>query len=400
MHHCRNQDHFLNNLRQVNEQAGVDKQVVDIIVAFARLKIEHQQIIDYYPDPTPQYDAHILKFLEKNRHIDKRAGRFLGAYFHEIHQRGLCCILNSDHLAHLLETTSNQLSRLVSDTGKQYVRFHIPKHDGRLRKIDSPKPQLKKIQRKILDMILHRVPLNSHAEGYVRHKSILTNAHRHVGKEIVIRMDISEFFPSITYPRVVGTFETLGYPHNVADMLGKLTSHEGRLPIGAPTSPAISNIVCRRMDKRFARLGQKCGFSYSRYADDIAISGNNTRINRMIPFFQDIVNEEGFAINHAKTIVMRNAKRQKITGVVVNEKTNAPREEIRKLRAVLHNCLRNGTASEMRNWANQEKNCRVKKYSQSKFRASLLGRINYVRMLNPQKGKKLLKQFNQLEFSV
>jgi RNA-directed DNA polymerase len=125
-----------------------------------------------------------------------------------------------------------------------------------LRKIDSPKPELKKIQRKILDTILHKVPLNSHAEGYVKHKSILTNAHRHVGKDILIRMDISNFFPSITFSRVVGTFEALGYPHNVAELLGKLTSHQGRLPIGAPTSPAISNIVCRRMDKRFVRLGQ------------------------------------------------------------------------------------------------------------------------------------------------
>jgi RNA-directed DNA polymerase len=400
MHHCQNQDQFLYNLRRVNKQAGVDNQLVDIIVAFARLKIERHKTIDFYPDSTPQNDPVILKFLEKNRHIDRRAGRFLAAYFFEIHQRGLCCILNSAHLAHLLGITSNQLNQLAFEPNNHYVRFYIPKHNGQLRKIDSPKPPLKNVQRKILDMILHRVPLNSHAEGYVRHKSILTNANRHVGKEVVIRMDISDFFPSITFARVVGTFEALGYPHNVAELLGKLTSHQGRLPIGAPTSPAISNIVSRRMDKRFARLGQKCGFSYSRYADDIGISGNNFRLNQMIPFFYSIINEEGFSVNHTKTIVMRNAKRQKITGVVVNEKTNAPREEIRKLRAVLHNCLQNGTVSEMRKWAVYEKNCRDSKYSQSKFRASLIGRINYVRLLNPKKGEQLLKKFNQLEFNA
>jgi RNA-directed DNA polymerase len=400
MHYCRNQDHFLNNLRQVNEQAGVDKQVVDIIVAFARLKIEHHKTIDFFPNFIPNSDPIILKFLDKNRHISRRAARFLSAYFYEIHQRGLCCILNSAHLAHLLQIDFDKLIQLSSDTKEHYVRFHIPKYNGQPRKIDSPKPELKKIQRKILDIILHRVPLNSHAEGYVRHKSILSNANRHVGKEIVIRMDISDFFPSITFPRVVGTFEALGYPLNVAELLGNLTSHEGRLPIGAPTSPAISNIVCRRMDKRFARLGRKCGFSYSRYADDIAVSGHNLQLNQMIPFFYSIINEEGFVVNHSKTVVMRNAKRQKITGVVVNQKTNAPREEIRKLRAVIHNCLQNGTVSEMRKWAISEKNIGENKYSQSKFRSSLLGRINYVRLLNPKKGTQLLKQFNQLKFNV
>jgi RNA-directed DNA polymerase len=400
MHHCRNQDQFLYNLRRVNEQAGVDKQIVDIIVVFARLKIERHEIIDFYPKLPHQDDPVILDFLEKNRHIDKRVCRFLAAYFNEIHKRGLCCILNSAHLAHLLGITSNQLNQLASAHNTHYVSFYIPKRNGQLRKIDSPKPQLKKVQRKILDMILHRVPLNSHAEGYVRHKSILTNANRHVGKEIVIRMDISDFFPSISFRRVVGTFETLGYPKNVAEMLGKLTSYEGCLPIGAPTSPAISNIVCRRMDKRFARLGEKCEFSYSRYADDIGISGNNFHLNKMIPFFHKIIHEEGFAVNHTKTIVMRNAKRQKITGVVVNEKTNAPREEIRKLRAVLHNCLQNGSGSEMHKWPIYENKPKDSNYCLSKFRDSLLGRINYVRFLNPPKGDQLLKQFNKLEFHV
>jgi len=97
---------------------------------------------------------------------------------------------------------------------------------------------------------------------------------------------------------------------------------------------------------------------------------------------------------------MRNAGRQKITGVVVNEKTNAPREEIRKLRAVLHNCLRNGPQREMSKWAHLEKNCPEKKYSQFSFRASLLGRIHYVRLVNPAKGTQLLKQFKQIEFTT
>ncbi len=400
MHHCHNPKRYLDNLRRVNEQAGVERQTVDIIVAFARIKAERQQIIDFYPDFTPKNDPVILEFLEKNRHLDRRTGRFLAAYYHEMQKRGLCCIFNSSHLAHLLDITPSQLNRLALDIDTHYRQFHIPKNNGRMRRIDSPKPQLKKIQRKILDMIIHPVRLNAHAEGYVRRKSIVTNARRHVGKEIVLKMDLSNFFPSITFPRVVGTFEALGYPHNVAEMLGKLTCHEGRLPIGAPTSPTISNIVCRRMDKRFAGLGQKCGFSYSRYADDIAISSDNTHLNGMISFFQKIIREEGFAVNQTKTIVMRNAGRQKITGVVVNEKTNAPREEIRKLRAVLHNCLHNGPHGEMRKWAYLEKNCPEKKYSQSSFRASLLGRIHYVRLVNPGKGGQLLKQFNQIEFTT
>ncbi len=200
MHHCHNQERYLDNLRRVNEQAGVDRQTVDIIVAFARIKVERQQIIDFYPEFTPQNDPVIKKFLEKNRHLDRRTGRFLAAYFHEMHKRGLCCILNVSHLANLLDITPSQLNRLALDIDTHYQQFHIPKRNGHMRRIDSPRPQLKKIQRKILDTILHPVRLNAHAEGFVRRKSIVTNARRHVGKEIVLKMDLSNFFLPLRFP--------------------------------------------------------------------------------------------------------------------------------------------------------------------------------------------------------
>ncbi len=395
---CLDKNQFLSNLRQVNEQAGVDSQLVDIIVAFAKLKIDRSEVVDFYPSSLPQNDPLIDEFLAKNRHLNRRAGRFLAAYFHEMHQRKLCAVLNPAHLSRILNTDHDLLIRLAHDSEKHYETYYIPKRNGRKRKIDSPRKPLKRVQRKILDRVLQQVPINSHAEGFVRRKSILTNAGRHVGRKIVIKMDIRHFFPSISFSRVTGVFEALGYPYNVADLLAKLTCHEGYLPIGAPTSPAISNIICRKMDKRFSRLGQKSGFNYSRYADDIAISSNHPNLNGMIPFFYQIIAEEGFEVNQDKTVVMRSGARQKITGVVVNEKTNAPREEIRKLRAVLCNCLRNGPYPEMRKWAQKEKNYPGQKYSLSEFRASLLGRINYVRLVNNHKGNRLLKQFKQIEF--
>jgi retron-type reverse transcriptase len=258
-------------------------------------------------------------------------------------------------------------------------------------------PYLKGVQRKILDDLLQRVGLNSHAEGFRKRRSILTNAGRHIGKKVVIKMDVKDFFPSITFKRILGMFIALGYPRQVSLLLTRLVTHNGRLPIGAPTSPAIANIVSTRLDKRFSRLGDKMGFDYSRYADDITVSSNNRGINKMIPFFKEIIREEGFEINETKMRVLRNAGRQKITGIVVNEKPNIDKKEIKKLRAVIYNCHHKDIKHEVKKWAKKEKSLNnPSDYTLNEFKSSLLGKINFVKMVNPKIGNRLLEQLGQL----
>lgn len=394
---CENKDIFIKNLRAVNERAEVEPDIIDLIEAYASLRLDQDNELRFYDNKIRFQSKELQQFLNKNSYFDHRVLNFLSSYFLEMDKRGLKCILNSYHLAHILGISRKKLDWLTNDRADHYVCFHTEKRDGAKREILAPKPYLKKVQRQILDELLHRVRLNAHAEGFRKKRSVVTNAVRHTDKAVVIKMDVEDFFPSIIFERVLGMFVALGYPRQTSLLVTRLVTHNGKLPTGAPTSPAISNIICRRMDKRFSRLGQKMEFGYSRYADDITVSSNNKKITRIVPFFKEIIKEEGFAVNEAKTRILRSGRRQKITGVVINKRPNIAREEIKRLRAVIYNCGHKDIKQEMIRWAkNEKKLANPYSYTLGQFRFSLLGRIGFVRMVNPEIGKKLFKQFDAL----
>ncbi len=396
---CKNKERFLENLRFINQRAGVEPDIVDLIEAYARLRLDQDNKIRFYDNKIRSKDRELDEFLNKNRYLHHRVLNFLASYFLEMKKRRLRCIFNSSHLAYLLKISTRKLNWLANDRMDHYICFHTKKRDGSIREIFAPKSRLKEVQRQILGDLLQKVGLNSHAEGFRKKRSIATNAKRHIGKEIVIKMDVKDFFPSITFERVLGMFISLGYPRQVSLLLTRLATHNGRLPIGAPTSPAISNIICRKLDKRFSRLGEKMGFDYSRYADDLTISSNNKGVNKMIPFFKEIMEDEGFEINESKMRILRSGGRQKVTGIVVNKKPNIEKREIRKLRAVIYNCRHKDLKQEVKKWAKKEKNTN-NAYTVNAFRSSLLGKISFVRMVNPKAGKKLLEQLGPLSQST
>ena len=396
---CKNKEKFLKNLRFINQRAEVEPDIVDLIEAYAKLRLDQDNKIRFYDNKIRSKDRELEEFLNKNRYLHHRVLNYLASYFLEMKKRRLKCIFNSSHLAYLLKISTRKLNWLANDRIDHYICFHTKKRDGSIREIFAPKSRLKEVQRQILDDLLQKVRLNSHAEGFRKKRSIATNAKRHIGKEIVIKMDVKDFFPSITFERVLGMFISLGYPRQVSLLLTRLATHNGRLPIGAPTSPAISNIICRRLDKRFSKLGEKMSFDYSRYADDITISSNNKGVNKMIPFFKEIMGDEGFEINESKMRILRSGGRQKVTGIVVNKKPNIDKREIRKLRAVIYNCRHKDLKQEVKKWAKKEKNTN-NAYTVSAFRSSLLGKISFVRMVNPKAGKKLLAQLGPLSQST
>lgn len=398
---CENKKVIIKNLRAINERAGVEPDIVDLVEAYAGLRLDQDNELRFYDNKIRINDKELKQFLDKNRHVDHRALNFLASYFLEMKKRGLKCILNSSHLSYILRTSLKNVNWLANDRANHYVCFHTKKGDGSKREIFAPRPYLKKVQRQILDELLHRVRLNFRAEGFRKKRSVVTNAKRHIGKKVVIKMDVRDFFPSIIFERVFGMFVSLGYPRQTSLLLTKLVTHNGKLPTGAPTSPAISNIICRRMDKRFSKLGQKMEFEYSRYADDITISSNNNNITKMIPFFKEIMGEEGFVVNEAKMRILRSGRRQKITGIVVNKKPNIAREEIKKLRAVIYNCGHKDITQEMIKWArNEKKSANPHNYTLSEFKLSLLGKIGFVKMVNPEAGEKLLQQFHALSLNA
>jgi RNA-directed DNA polymerase len=282
----------------------------------------------------------------------------------------------------------------------------LAKRSGGLRLIESPKPMLKQIQRKILSSIIDRVPIHPAVHGFCHGRSIKTFAQPHAGQRVVLRMDIQDFFPSISGARVQTLFRTMGYPESVADRLGGLCTNAtpggvwraatpdpepsdlralrdlyGRphLPQGVPTSPALANLCTYRLDCRLSGLAKAVEAVYTRYADDLAFSGGHN-FERCVKRFSlhvgAILGEEGFAANHHKTRLMRQGVRQHLAGLTTNQRINVKRTDFDRLKAVLTNCLRQGPESQNRE-------------GHPRFREHLFGRVSFVEMINPEKGKRL-----------
>ena len=253
-----------------------------------------------------------------------------------------------------------------------YTHFTINKRNGTPRQIWSPIPRLKFVQRWILENILNNLMTHGAAHGFVRGKSIVTNATVHCNSALLIKLDVKDFFASVHWRRVKGVFRHAGYPEQIATLLALLCTESPRqmvqqngktyyvalsdraLPQGAPTSPALTNIVCLNLDRRLTGLAEKIGLRYSRYADDLTFSlpanstsiknaaqqsDHNHRIGQLLGSVHKILQEEGFILNNDKTRVIRMGNQHNVTGMVVNGEgvPRVPRKIKRMLRASLHN---------------------------------------------------------------
>jgi RNA-directed DNA polymerase len=303
-------------------------------------------------------------------------------------------------------------------TGSRMTHYHyrtLSKKSGSLRLIEEPKPHLKQIQRQILSDILDRIPIHPAAHGFVKGRSIQTFAAPHVARRVVLSMDLRDFFPSFAARRVQAFFRTAGYPESVADLLGGLCTNAAprsiwkdlepgtdrslvryalslysrpHLPQGAPTSPALANICAYRIDCRLSGLTQAAGAAYTRYADDLAFSGDESFekcVERFSVHAAAILLEEGFVVHHRKTRIMRQAVRQYLAGLVTNQRVNVVRADFDRLKATLHNCVRNGPLSQNR----EAHPC---------FRSHLEGRVGFVETINPEKGRRLRRIFERIQW--
>lgn len=246
-------------------------------------------------------------------------------------------------------------------TKLHYVRFTIPKRDGTERPIWAPLPRLKAAQRWVLHNIVERLPTHGSAHGFLAGRSTLTNAMVHQNSAVVVKMDVEQFFPTVTWRRVKGVFRRAGYREQISTLLALLCTESPReivqydgkkyfislgtrcLPQGAPTSPAITNALCLRLDRRITALAAKLGWRYTRYADDLTFSrpvgSPDASPAALIKIVTKIVNAEGFRIKGAKTRLHRTGSRQTVTGLVVNGDAapRVPRKLKRQIRAAVHN---------------------------------------------------------------
>ncbi len=299
---------------------------------------------------------------------------------------------------------------------QHYTYRWLPKASGGARLLERPKPRLKRAQRRILHEILDRVPPHEAAHGFRAGRSVCTFAAPHVGKAQVVRMDLADFFASVRGARVRALFAALGYPDEVAATLAALCTTRvpievlaavprgpelraldlafltrqrlagPHLPQGAPTSPALANLCVFPFDLRIAALATRSGSEYTRYADDLAFSGprrSKSATDRFTTQVAAIAFEEGFAVNFRKTRVLPASARQEVAGVVVNERLGLGRDEIDRLRAILHNCATKGPATQTSE-------------PLDRFRAHLTGRVAWVAHVHPGRGERLRRTLDRI----
>lgn len=368
-------------------QAGVDKEVANLVCAYARLQADHGHNIEFYDGTKTEVEASrdllIRELTAKNPDAEARFISFLRKYSRCLAARRLPVIFNTEHLAGKLRISEAFLKRLAFNQRQFYHFFEIPKSNGQPRQIAAPQRKLLSTQKWILGHILKRGRPHRCAKAFIKGLSVVDNAKPHKNREVVTRIDLKDFFPSITYQQVRKEFEHFGYPYHVALVLANLCTLNGFLPQGAPTSPALSNMVCIRLDKRLAGLGKKMRFRYTRYADDLVFSSNNRKFPKLIPFLKEIIQQEGFTVNEEKLTVMRSGSQQKVTGLVINEKVGIPREHRRWLRAVAHRLRTRGPE------AIEVKSQRNTLADPMKI---FLGHVAYANMVDAAHGKKLKSQ--------
>jgi hypothetical protein len=271
---------------------------------------------------------------------------------------------------------------------RSYIIRKIPKRNGEFRIISEPRPRLKIQQESILKWLMaRRVAPSRYAHAFIKGRSIATNAKLHIDKRVIVKVDIKDFFGSITKAQVISVLTKEGLGEDDTDRIAGICTLDGYLPQGAPTSPLLSNLVLKwKLDYRLAGLAQhwadgRRNTTYTRYCDDMIFSSQDARLNMILPIVEKFVRESGFVINRAKTKVLRSGSRQVVTGVIVNKTPNICRIERRRFRAELHNI----------------KKSLIEDKGKEFNIAKLQGKAAFIRGINPETGKRFMQKVEEIK---
>ncbi|MDR3616772.1 MAG: reverse transcriptase family protein [Candidatus Obscuribacterales bacterium] len=258
---------------------------------------------------------------------------------------------------------------VAKDPSVYYEHFERPKKKGGVRKISASTGRLKRIQRQILDGLLATVVMPPYVHGCVKGRSVATNAAVHVGHDVVINIDLKDFFGTVNSARIQDIFQKyFGMEEASAVIFANLCTYQNHLPQGAPTSPTLANLAALELDERILEM-LKGVYNYTRYVDDITISGAKDLVS-LLPQIYQAVEGCGFVCNLDKTRILRQSMRQSVTGIVVNKKLNPSKRFIRKVRQNLYYCIRFGL----------NEHCESLDIKPHNFIREMQGRIGYIRM--------------------
>lgn len=295
------------------------------------------------------------------------------AYIKPLFKNNQPIIFEFEHLSLLLGINSEYLARMVASSEKFYREFYILKRNGSKRRILAPYQSMLLAQRWILQNVLANIEIHPAAHGFCRNRSIKTNAEPHIGSKTLLKMDLEDFFPSISMSWIINVFSDAGYSPNVSYYLASLCCHKGVLAQGAATSPALSNIVLRSLDKRLERLATKCSLKYTRYADDMTFSGE--KIHSSFSWLvAKIIGQYGLAVNEEKTRLKVEGGARIVTGISIGkERLSIPNKYKRALKNEIFFIKKFGLLSHMSN----------KKIRNPNYIQTLLGRISFWLYVEP-----------------
>lgn len=261
-------------------------------------------------------------------------------HIYKLRNLGLPVISTMDEMSRETRVSIDMLRYLTYRTDFLYKEYKIIKKgkSKKYRVIAQPCRELKAIQGWILRNILDKLRPSPFSKGFEKGESILSNAVPHIGSNFILNIDLEDFFPSITSPKVFNVFLSLGYNRRISSILTNICTYKSRLPQGAPTSPKLANLVCSRLDMRIQGYAGIRGIKFTRYADDITLSAQTfKKIEKAGYFLNTIIPSEDFKINMSKTTLCGPRRQKKVTGLVVShDRAGIGREGFRLIRSKIH----------------------------------------------------------------
>ncbi len=318
---------------------------------------------------------------------------------HELNALLIHTIENPTELCKLLKTSFFQLEEVINNP--KYINYKIKKKKGGERQIFAPEKQLKTIQKRLNYFLqayylcikpkeVHGFVVNPHYLG--THCNIVENAKVHTEKKCVLNIDLKDFFPSIKAKQVKNLFTSpyFNFNEQLANALTLITTYEGKLPIGAPTSPVISNFICHQLDNDLKNYSETNGFAFTRYADDLTFSSDFKISEDNIIDIIKLINKNNFEINEKKLRVKASNRKQTVTGLTVNKKVNVDRKLLKKIRAMLHDITTNGIDIATQN------HFKLKDNIETRHRTKLIQRLDgYINFVGQVRGKNDLLYIKQ-----
>jgi RNA-directed DNA polymerase len=317
-------------------------------------------------------------------------------------------LLSLQLLGHTRVSNAQQISCLYSLSNHledHYQTYFITKRDGSKRKILAPDSLLKKVQKNILATCLAGRTCSPYATAYRKGIPLVSNATPHLGKKQLLKLDIEDFFGSITVPMIArSAFPRIYFPPAIAGLLTQLCAYEDCLPQGAPTSPMISNLVMKPFDDSIGAWCAERQISYTRFCDDLTFSGDfdPKEVKNKV---QNFLFELGFSLNKRKTKQLSASQQQSVTGIVVNQKAQTARTYRKKVRQEVYYCQKYGVQSHLIHQGMASQQVLDQKIVQQ-YLQQLLGKTNFILQVNPsdqeflQARKSLQKLLQQLEIEV